>query len=380
MGARRFPANRMFWRLIFRAMYLRLPRVTLLLASLSIGAAIVTAMSAVYFDINTKMSRELRTFGANFYIGPGASSTFSQHIMQSIIASAPAGLISAASPINYGTVRTELENVATMGVAFESLQQLMPYWQVKGNWVAVSFDDRNGMIGSRLAERLHVSVGDRIALISDNGQQRLRIKGIVESGDATDNMLIVGLDLAQKLFSQTSRISSALLSINNNAGQADAFAQHLQQQYPDLEFRPIRKISVAEGVILKKIQGLMGVVAVIILLLSSLCVNTTLMAMVTERAPEFALQKALGAKKQDIMRQMLTETLIIAVAAVACGMLLGYFLAQILGKTVFNAEIALRAPVVPLTFFLSLLVAAMATIVPVWRAIHIEPARVLKGE
>ena len=227
---------------------------------------------------------------------------------------------------------------------------------------------------------MHVSVGDRIALISDNGQQRLRIKGIVESGDATDNMLIVGLDLAQKLFSQTSRISSALLSINNNAGQADAFAQHLQQQYPDLEFRPIRKISVAEGVILKKIQGLMGVVAVIILLLSSLCVNTTLMAMVTERAPEFALQKALGAKKQDIMRQMLTETLIIAVAAVACGMLLGYFLAQILGKTVFNAEIALRAPVVPLTFFLSLLVAAMATIVPVWRAIHIEPARVLKGE
>lgn len=26
-------------------------------------------MAAVYFDINTKMSHELRTFGANFYIG-----------------------------------------------------------------------------------------------------------------------------------------------------------------------------------------------------------------------------------------------------------------------------------------------------------------------
>lgn len=77
---------------------------------------------------------------------------------------------------------------------------------------------------------------------------------------------------------------------------------------------------------------------------------------------------------------MLAETGVIAIAAVICGWLLGYLLAQLLGMTVFNASIALRMPVLPITLVLSLLVAALAAIVPVRRAVSVEPAKVLKGE
>lgn len=118
----------------------------------------------------------------------------------------------------------------------------------------------------------------------------------------------------------------------------------LQSQYPDLEIRPVRKVSASEGQVLDKIKGLMGLVSLVILALSSLCVNTTLMAIVGERAREFALQKALGASNGDIVRQILLETCIIALAAVVCGWLLGYLLAQLLGLTVFNAAISLRLP------------------------------------
>ncbi|WP_432323938.1 ABC transporter permease [Yersinia enterocolitica] len=368
----------MFWRLVLRA--LRLQRVSVVFAALTVGAAIVTAMSAVYFDINAKMSQELRTFGANFYIGPGHGSTFEQGRFQPIIDAAPKGLINASSPYIYGMARTELEKVVLMGVWFESLQQLVPYWQVTGNWFGVSFDDRNAMIGIKLAERLHVKVGDTLTLVNGSERQRLQVKGIVEAGDATDNMLIVNLELAQKWLNQPGHISNALLSVSNDVGQVETFASHLREQYPDLEIRPIRKVSASEGQVLDKIKGLMGLVSVVILILSSLCVNTTLMAIVGERSKEFALQKALGASGGDIIRQMLIETLIISLAAAVCGALLGYILAQVLGQTVFSAAIALRAPVLPLTLVLSLLVAAVAAIVPTRRAIHIEPAKVLKGE
>ena len=96
--------------------------------------------------------------------------------------------------------------------------------------------------------------------------------------------------------------------------------------------------------------------------------------------PEFALQKALGSSNGDIVRQILLETSIIALAAVACGWVLGYLLAQLLGLTVFNAAISLRLPVLPITLVLSLLVAILAAIVPVRRAVSVEPAKVLKGE
>ncbi|KHS75056.1 ABC transporter permease [Pectobacterium brasiliense] len=372
--------NSMFWRLVFRALRLRMQRVSVVFAALMVGAAIVTAMSAVYFDINAKMSQELRTFGANFYIGPARGNTIPQSTFHPIIDNAPAGLINASSPYLYGMARTELEKVVLMGVWFESLRQLAPYWQVTGNWIGVSFDDRNAMIGVKLAERLNVKVGDSITLVGDGGKQRLQIKGIVESGDATDNMLIVNLELAQKWLDKEGAISNALLSVSNDLGQVDRFAAQLQQQYPQLEIRPILKVSASEGQVLNKIKGLMGLVSAVILVLSSLCVNTTLMAIVGERAREFALQKALGASGRDIIRQMLAETGIIALAAVLCGLLLGYLLAQVLGMAVFNATISLRLPVFPLTLVLSLLVAAVAAVVPTRRAIYVEPAKVLKGE
>lgn len=43
----------------------------------------------------------------------------------------------APAPGTYGTARTGLEKVAIVGVWFESLQKLVPYWQVSGNWIGI---------------------------------------------------------------------------------------------------------------------------------------------------------------------------------------------------------------------------------------------------
>lgn len=370
----------MFWRLVFRALRLRMQRVSVVFAALAVGAAIVTAMSAVYFDINAKMSQELRTFGANFYVGPGMGNSMAEKSYQQIVDNAPSGLVTANSPYLYGMARTELEKVVVMGVWFESLKQIVPYWQVTGNWIGVSFDDRNAMIGYKLANRLELKVGDSVVLVEGERKKKLQIKGIVEAGDATDNVLIINLPLAQSWLHQPDLISHALFSVNNERGQVEQFAEQLQKRYPDLEIRPIRKVSASEGQVLDKIKGLMGLVSVVILVLSTLCVNTTLMAIVSERSREFALQKALGAKSSDIVRQIMAETLIIALFAVVVGIIAGYVLAQVLGHTVFSASIGLRAQVIPLTVILSLLVALIAAALPTYRAVNIEPAKVLKGE
>ncbi len=373
-------SQNMFWRLVFRALRLRMQRVVVVFAALAVGAAIVTAMSAVYFDINAKMSQELRTFGANFYVGPGMGNSMAEKSYQQIVDNAPPGLVTANSPYLYGMARTELEKVVVMGVWFESLKQIVPYWQVTGNWIGVSFDDRNAMIGYKLANRLELKVGDSVVLVEGEQKKKLQIKGIVEAGDATDNVLIINLPLAQSWLHQPDLISHALFSVNNEHGQVEQFAEQLQKRYPDLEIRPIRKVSASEGQVLDKIKGLMGLVSVVILVLSTLCVNTTLMAIVSERSREFALQKALGAKSSDIVRQIMAETLIIALFAVVVGIIAGYILAQVLGHTVFSASIGLRAQVIPLTVILSLLVALIAAALPTYRAVNIEPAKVLKGE
>ena len=371
----------MFWRLIFRALRLRLQRVTIIFTALAVGASIVTAMAAVYFDINTKMSQELRTFGANFYIGSTTGGMIEVDRFDEILQQAPHGLISAASPYIYGVARSELEKIVIMGVRFENMRILAPYWQISGTPINVNFDDRNAMIGKTLAERLHLKIGDKLQLSKNSIEKhQFTIKAIVEAGDATDNMLIVNLDFAQNWLGKEGLANNGLLNVKNESGQADGFAEAIMQRYPDMVARPIRKVSASEGQILDKIKGLMGLISLVILVLATLCVNTTLIAIVGERAKEFALQKALGAKQSDIIKQICTEILIIAAAAIIAGLIFGYLLAQILGFTVFKAYIDMRLPVIPITIVLSLFVALIAVIVPTRRALKIQMANVLKGE
>ena len=373
----------MFWRLIFRALRLRPQRVLIIFTALTVGASIVTAMAAVYFDINTKMSQELRTFGANFYIGSADGGMMNQAELNAILQKAPDGFITAASPYLYGVTRSDLEKIVLMGVNFDAMRILAPYWQITGSAINVNFDDRNAMIGKTLAERLHVKVGDSLQL-SKNAVEKhnFNIKGIVEAGDATDNMLIVNVEFAQNWLDKEGVVNNALLNVQNEQGAntVDQFAEKIMQQYPDLTARPIRKVSASEGQILEKIKGLMGLISLVILVLATLCVNTTLIAIVGERSKEFALQKSLGAKKFDIIRQISTEILIIAFCAIIIGLGLGYLLAQVLGITVFKSYIDMRLPVLPITIVLSLLVAFVAVIIPTRRALSINVANVLKGE
>lgn len=378
----------MFWRLIFRALRLRLQRVLIIFTALTVGASIVTAMAAVYLDINTKMSQELRTFGANFYIGSANGGMIEVAQLDNILQQAPQGLITAASPYLYGVARSDLEKIVLMGVNFDAMRTLAPYWQITGSAINVNFDERNAMIGKTLAERLHLKMGDSLQLSKNAVEKhRFTIKGIVEAGDATDNMLIVNLEFAQNWLEKEGLANNALLNVQSNSekngnavNQVDQFADRIMQQYPDLTAHPIRKVSASEGQILDKIKGLMGLISLVILVLATLCVNTTLIAIVGERAKEFALQKALGAKKSDIILQISTEILIIAACAIIVGLGLGYLLAQILGLTVFKSYIDMRLPVLPITIALSLLVAFVAVIIPTRRALNINVANVLKGE
>lgn len=372
--------SRMTGVLLMRALSVRNQRVLVVFLALMVGAAIVNALVSVYFDIDIKMSRELRTFGANFYVGPAQAHTLPEADFDAVVAAAPPGLVEAGSPYLYGTARSELERIALAGVRFSALKRLVPYWQVEGDWIGVDFDDRNAMIGRTLAARLAVGVGDPLVLVKDGDKRTLRIKGVIDAGDASDSLLFINLPLAQAWLEKPHTISHALLSMMNREGEVEGFAEQLRGVHPEWTVRPIRKVSSNEGEVLVKIQGLMGLVSIVILLLSTLCVNTSLTAIVSERQREFALQKALGAADGAIIRQVLLETLAIAVAATVAGCLLGFVLAQVLGQTVFSAGIGLRAWVVPITFALSLSVAVAAAAVPLRRIMHIQPAAALKGE
>jgi putative ABC transport system permease protein len=373
----------MFATLLFKALLRRGGRAGVAAASIVVGAAVVAALMSLYLDISIKMSEELRAFGANFYVGPataGAERGIAEDTYAAVLREIPKDRMVGASPLLYGIVRLDLGPAVMAGVDFRGLRQISPYWQVEGSWVGVAFDERNAMIGRRLAESMELKVGDTVTVVNRERTQstRLAVKGIVDTGAAEDEQMFVNLSLAQKLLDLPGRVDFGMLSLVAQGPEADALAARVNAAVSGIEAKPIRKISQSDGQILDKIEGLMALVALTILIITTLCVNATLSAMVAERTPEIGLQKALGAENRAIVAQFLAETALICVAAVAVGLILGFGLAQVLGQAV--AWVTFRPAVVPLTLIVSLAAALIAAILPVRGAIGVVPARVLKGE
>lgn len=383
------PAARLgaFALLIWRSLTRAGSRLGIALAAIVVGAAIVSALTSLYFDISIKMSQELRAFGANVIVSPehrddpDAPRGVEAARLRAAIASVPAGRLVGGSPYLYGVVRLDLGEAVLVGVDFAGLQAISPYWQVEGGWVTADFDERNAMVGRGLAENMGLGLGDAVTITGPGGETaRVAVKGIVDTGGNEDGQIFVAIALAERLLGLPGRADFAMASVAAQGAEADAITSAIAADFPGLEARPIRKVSEADGQILDKIEGLMALVAAIILVITTLSVNATLTAMIAERTPQIGLMKALGASNRSITAQILAETAAICLVAVTLGLLLGFALAQLLGQAVFSAWVTFRPVVAPLTLALSLAAALVAAALPVRRAVSVVPARVLRGE
>ncbi|MBI2387811.1 MAG: ABC transporter permease [Elusimicrobia bacterium] len=377
--------RRMFVRILAASLKERRSRVSIAFFSIMIGASVITALSCVHFDVSAKMSRELRAYGANVFIGPkdpSVARVLDARVVAEALSLLPAKNMVGASPYLYGVVRLDLGSAVLAGVDFSGLRRLSPYWQVDGRWIVVDFDDRSCMIGRALAKRMELKAGDSVTVTKNETgfHRKLRIKGVVETGQAEDERIFVNLALAGRILGQPGKVNHAMASVVSEGADIGAAAAGIGARFPGLEARPIRRISYSEGKILDKIKGLMVLIALIVLMVTTLCVMTTLIAIVAERTREIGLMKAIGADDRGVAVQFLSEALVIALAGIAAGLAAGFGLAQVLGQAVFGSRIAFRAEVLPVTIVLSLFAALIAVALPLKMAVRVVPAQVLKEE
>jgi putative ABC transport system permease protein len=430
----------MFLRILGDALWRRKRRKVIVLAAITLGTAAASSLADMALDIGDQMSRELKSFGANLVVLPRGGSepllVGGENVQawaapvyleardvarvkdnfwkNNILDFAPILDVPAEVEVTGGALRRVLLRGAWLShpvpdgdVARTGLRRLHPYWSVDGTWPAE--DDAGAsqvLAGASLAARLGLRPGSTLTLhASGAAAASLTVSGILRAGGEEDDMLITPLETAQRAAGLDGKVSRVLVSALTTPESAvyerlatnpralspaefekwtctpfvSSIAYELEQAWPGVEARVVRRVADAEGVILKRSSGLMALVALMAGFAASLTVAGALTTGVLERREEIGLLESLGASRLMVGGLFLAEALLIGLAGGALGAGLGALLARALALSVFGAPVAIRPVAIPLAIACALVITLFGCAMPVRRLASLRPAEVLRG-
>lgn len=244
------------------------------------------------------------------------------------------------------------------------------------------------VIGSGVVEELWGNadpVGDTLKIEGDN----YTVVGILESvgssmGNNIDESVIIPITTAKYLGTDTG-ITNLYVSASDEK-TADLtvvelenyFARELGIGTDDVTISTQEMMIDAMDDINNTLSLLLGGIAGISLLVGGIGVMNIMLVSVAERTREIGIRKSLGAKKKDIMKQFLMESMVLSFLGGMIGILTGFAggaVAKILG-----VSFAPSLGIVLLAVGVSIAVGVLFGLFPSYRAASLKPVEALRYE
>lgn len=176
------------------------------------------------------------------------------------------------------------------------------------------------------------------------------------------------------------------ITLDQARGDMDRVSAELQKSYPDIDSgRKANVISLKDEMVgdMRPVLIVLLVAVAFVLLISCVNVANLLLARSTARQHEFAIRIALGAAQPRLIRQLLTESVLLALIGGTIGLILAKFgtsaaIAAMPRGMPRAEEISLDLRVLAFTFAISVLAGIVFGLAPAWRTANADVGSTLK--
>ncbi|SNB45513.1 ABC transporter permease [Geobacter sp. DSM 9736] len=431
----------MFFRMLRQSFFRGWRRKALATATIVLSASLITALMNISIDVGDKMSREMKSYGANINVVPKSEAIpleiggVDYNPLKDRVFINEADLpkikeifwhnniVGFAPFLKTGVmiVGQEKKRVNMIGTWFDrqvpingdneyrtGIKLVSPYWQVQGEWPDEQRAQENQvLVGALLARDLNLKVGDRMtARTSDtSGEEKFTVTGILTTGGAEENALVAPLATVQRLAGLAGKVQSVSVSAltvpedrlsrkarysSDSLDSAEydiwyctayvsSISLQIEEAIPNVTSRPIWQVAAGEGAVVNKIQLLMIVVTIAAFIASGLGISSLMVTTIMERAREIGLMKALGAANWEVYLLFLSESAVVGVVGGLLGCIAGAGLSQLIGLSIFSSTVAFSPIVVPVNIVISVLIALSGSLMPSRLITKLYPAEVLHG-
>ena len=395
----------MFIKMVVASLTRRRSRMIIALLAIIVGATILSGLGMIYYDVPRQMSAQFRSYGANVIFTPSGEGYITDSDLKGGIDCFPESELEGYTPYRYENTQVHNMPVTLAGIDFKSVMKTSPYWHIGGR---LPEGDGQVLVGAKVAESLGITEGDTFSAknsfeITDGidtsnipeyeiykdpqtGETycdhvlELKVAGILETGGSEEEYAYVSLADLENLTLNKRGYDIVEVSAAATQEKLYEYMQKVNGSVEGITAKPVKRVTASEGTVLTKLQYLVFIVTAVVLILTMICVATTMTAVITERRQEIGLRKALGAQDSGIVGQFLSEGLLLGGIGGIIGSVLGYIFAQYVSMHVFSSAITFRPLLIPVTILASVLVTGLACLFPIRSAVNVDPALVLKGE
>jgi putative ABC transport system permease protein len=367
-------------RLLFKAAWVRKDRAFTALISVAVVATIATAALTIYSDLEGKLSRDFRGFGANVIVTRSQGSlTRNDFAALQNAAKAKQNVVPMAYAI---ATASNGSRVIVGGTDLVGLAQMNSWWSTKQVSPEVSADGGpinagSALLGSRAAEQLSPS-GRPFTVSFGSKTLSVHPQTVFTSGSDDDSRIYVSTNDLQGVTGLSPNV--ALLRIEDRPRDIEEAIRKLKASAPELDIQPARQITQAQAAVVGKTRSIVLASSAVVIVLIMLCMVATFTSSVLERRKDFAVMKALGASNRTVNFLFASEAALLALIGSTAGYVLGSGIAFWIGKVNFEAAI-LPQPLLLLPVLLgSVVLALIASTAPLRLLQQIQPAGILRGE
>jgi len=366
------PHTSMFLRMLVRAAVLRRGRALSALFAMVVAAAVATAMLNLYVDVQAKLRREFRNYGANIILVAKDGASLPADALSQVDSLLAGRGISA--PFALLVARTgDGQPIVVAATDFERVKQLDRWWSVS-NWPSGA---QQALVGVRALPVVSPK-GQAFDLSFQGKSLHVTPAGTVQTGAAEDSRIYLSLgDFEAWTGIHPSTIEVAA---NGTPEEVTRILNQLSQAMPTADVRPVRQIMEGEARVLGKTKATLLAASSLIILTAALCVLSTLMGWVYDRRRDFAIMKALGASGRLLNGFFAAEAAVLGASGALLGFLFGIGIAAWIGRVNFHASVAPRFSVLPVVLAGSMIVTLLSAILPISLLRKVQPAVILRGE
>ncbi|POR66213.1 MacB family efflux pump subunit [Pseudomonas syringae] len=391
-----FDAIRAAWRV----MWINRFRTALTLLGIVIGVASVVVMLAVGEGSKRQVMAQMSSFGSNIiYLNgkaPNPRAPKGVITLEEVAALGELPEVKMIMPVNGGQAGVRygnLDHSSYVGGNDTHFPAIFNWPVVEGSYFSEA-DEQNAaavaVIGYKVRQKLFGEQSDPVGQYILIENVPFQVVGVLQEKGATsgdldsDNRIAIPYSSASiRLFGTQDPEYITIATLDaNNVKQAEQSIRNLLQQLhhgkQDYELTNNAAMIQAEARTQNTLSLMLGSIAAISLLVGGIGVMNIMLMTVRERTREIGIRMATGARQSDILRQFLTEAMMLSVVGGLAGIVLalGMGAALLLSKV----AVAFTLPAVAGAFVCALITGVTFGFMPARKAARLDPVAALTSE